>query len=88
MIMSIYLLKTIISYNNVKYWLNKNYPIFLQYPFFQCKFKLNHSLKNSSSNNMNEHIESLQIDLNSIKEYLTSSSFSNQLDNYTINNVS
>jgi hypothetical protein len=37
---------------------------------------------------MNEHIESLQIDLNSIKEYLTSSSFSNQLDNYTINNVS
>lgn len=44
------------------------------------------SLKNSSGNQMNDHIESLQIDLNSIKEYLTNSSFS-QIDPYTINNL-
>jgi len=36
---------------------------------------------------MNDHIESLQLDLNSIKEFLTNNSFS-QIDTYTINNVS
>ncbi len=36
---------------------------------------------------MSEHIESLQIDLNSIKEFLTNSTF-NQPDTYnTINSV-
>lgn len=46
-------------------------------------------MKNSTTNpnNMNEHIESLQIDLNSIKEFLTTSAY-NQPDTYnTINNV-
>ena len=37
---------------------------------------------------MNDHIESLQIDLNSIKEFLSNNSFNNQIDTYTINNVS
>ncbi len=36
---------------------------------------------------MNDHVESLQLDLNSIKEFLTSNSF-NQIDSFTINNVS
>ena len=36
---------------------------------------------------MNDHIESLQIDLNTIKDFLTTNSF-NQIDPYTINNVS
>jgi hypothetical protein len=35
---------------------------------------------------MNDHVESLQLDLNSIKEFLTSNSF-NQIDSFTINNV-
>ena len=36
---------------------------------------------------MNDHVESLQLDLNSIKEFLTTSQF-NQIDSFTINNVS
>lgn len=36
---------------------------------------------------MNDHVESLQIDLNSIKEFLSNQSF-NQVDAYTLNNVS
>lgn len=35
---------------------------------------------------MNDHVESLQLDLNSIKEFLTQNSF-NTIDPYTINNV-
>jgi hypothetical protein len=35
---------------------------------------------------MNDHVESLQLDLNSIKDFLTSTSF-NSIDSYTINNV-
>ncbi len=54
---------------------------------YVANYNLNNSLKNSSSSTMNDHIESLQIDLNSIKEYLANSSFSNQIDPYTINNV-
>jgi hypothetical protein len=41
---------------------------------------------NSSSNQMNDQIESLQLDLNTIKDFLTNNSF-NQIDPYTINNV-
>ena len=36
---------------------------------------------------MSDHVEALQLDLASIKEFLTSNSF-NQIDPYTISNVS
>lgn len=35
---------------------------------------------------MNDHIESLQLDLNSIKDFLSTNSF-HQIDQYAINNV-
>jgi hypothetical protein len=50
------------------------------------------SIKNSTSTStqMNEHVESLQIDLNSIKEFfeknIANNTF-NQFDSYAINNV-
>ncbi|CAF0816941.1 unnamed protein product [Brachionus calyciflorus] len=45
------------------------------------------SLKNPySSSQMNEHVESLQLDLNSIKDFLSQNSF-NQVDPYTVNNL-
>ncbi|CAF0816921.1 unnamed protein product [Brachionus calyciflorus] len=40
----------------------------------------------SSSSQMNEHVESLQLDLNSIKDFLSQNSF-NQVDPYTVNNL-
>ena len=50
------------------------------------------SIKNSTSTStqMNEHVESLQIDLNSIKEFfeknIANNTF-NQFDSYALNNV-
>ncbi|RNA16006.1 heat shock factor -like [Brachionus plicatilis] len=52
------------------------------------KKPISSSLKNSySSSQMSEQVESLQLDLNSIKDFLSQNSF-NQVDPYTINSVS
>lgn len=49
---------------------------------------INENNNNSSSTQMNDHIESLQIDLNSIKDFLTNNSYPNQSDTYnTINSL-